>query len=149
MNHGFVIPSGTVSEKKLEALLREIVRERWGDLVRVEAMPRGWEVAWGTDYACHLFVWLASPRKIEMRKGMGDLSSWLQDLVRETLANRLNGKCGDEGVDNRWVGKPEGYQTFKQWWGHIHGRRPLSQLCFKQIATTAPKELTEKRKSHA
>ncbi len=149
MNHGFVFTKGTISEKRLDAVLREIVNERWGDLVRVERNGPHWEIAWGNDYSFGLSLWLDTARKIEMRKQLGDMSSWLQAFIQESLAARLGGKCGDEGTGSRrWVGKPEDWRTYRQWWDENHSRFPRTpfenaflERLYRNAISKFPKEL--------
>lgn len=142
MNHGFVITKGKVSGERLDKLLREIVSERWGELVTVSRDGDNWEIKWGTDYSFGLHVWIATARKIELRKQLGQMSGWLQDFMRESLAARLKGKCGDQGVHERWEGKPEDWQTFRQWWDAMHSHveyTPDEQRFLEHVYTSTIK----------
>ena len=89
MNHGYVIVKGMITEKRLDGLLREIVRDRWGSLVRIEQDGSHWEIAYGDDYSFGLAVWIESARKIEMRHQLGGVSGWLQTY---NVADKLRGE---------------------------------------------------------
>ena len=151
MNHGFVISPGKVSVERLDKLLREIVHERWGKLVSVKRGGSQWSVSYGDDYSFGLTLWLETARRIEMRRQLGQLSSWLQTFVQESLAVRLSGKCADQGVPGRrWEGKPDQWRTFRQWYDEIEGvgpedmttlERSIRESGYKRAAAKYPKEL--------
>ena len=126
-NHAFVTTRGRrLTPELVGGLLQEIVRERWGAAVVVEKRAKtNWLIRLsiedkGIYNHFQLGVWIDTSRKLTFRKGMGDLSSWLQSFMQHTLAFRLNGVCSDEGVSERWDGDPMRYRTFQQWWDSLY-----------------------------
>jgi hypothetical protein len=150
MNHAFITVRGKLpSPEQIETMLKEIVAHKWGDaLVVTSDGDSRWSLDAAVDpkFLFGLGVWIAGAQKIEMRKSPGDLSSWLQAYVQSALAVRIQGLCGDEGIDNRWEGTPEEYDTFEKWWAAGHRGWPSFDLPWVQklwihIVMKVPKEL--------
>lgn len=112
-NHNMVIVKGRPAPAKIGALIREIVSEKWGSVVTVENVgEQYWRIQSELSDSFSLDIWIQSTRTIEMRKGPGTASSWLQTFVQEHLAERLGGLCGSEGVQERWVPTPQRFYTY-------------------------------------
>jgi hypothetical protein len=95
---------GSLPKSKISTYLREIVAERWGTAPTVrEDASDAWHIH-ATDESLLYFrlsVWVRNPRKIEMRRGLGDFSSWLHAHVQDALAKRINGPLMSDDADRR------------------------------------------------
>jgi len=68
-----------------------------------------------------LGVTITSRRRLETRKsGGGDFMGWIETLFQEGIAFHFNGRCGNEGVGERWDPRPEKFPTFRAYYNHIH-----------------------------
>lgn len=144
-NHGFVTTRRKLTVERVDKDIREIVERRFKGLASVklenfgppkdeherwamwdftvpctEDLKRG-RFPWGFE------IWFTTPHKLEFRHsftGSQDWCSWAQCCVmEEELAKLYNGWVSDEGVDNRWRGKPEKYPTFQSWLDILYSPR--------------------------
>ncbi len=139
MNHAFVITKKLISQDLIERELESVVKNRWGNCVSLNKDHDNLVITIpGFESKFYLQVWLKSRRTIEMRKGSGDISSWLQTYVQCSLAKSLDGKCGDEGVNEKWVGDPDSFRSFSQWWKHIY--KNLSEFTIDDIYSKVTKD---------
>lgn len=123
MNHAKVSFKADIAPKVVEALLIELVKAKWPDGVVVltcEA-PTRWHITSPLSEVFGMAVWVRSPRCLEMRKGGGDLNSWLQGYIQENLALRLKGRCSDEGAIGTWAPDPDPFKTYKTYFYHSLG----------------------------
>ena len=119
MNHSYIILKSDPDAEKIDTIVRELVRAKWGSLAVVErGAPAHWLISTAAkDPGFSLSLWITSPRKIEFRKGFGDLGTWLQGYIRDNLAQQLGGRCREEGGGRKgYTPKPEIYATFKTSW---------------------------------
>jgi hypothetical protein len=146
-NHGFVyadkkpFPPGY----KIESHLRAIVQGVWGsgaEVTKVSDRGYRWVVAVPRVALAELSIWRVSPHVIEMRKGEGEFSSWMQTYIRASLASRFEGKCGDESTEERWDPEPEKYSTFDKWFWATHVRyRNLTKELYDIVTQGIPPAL--------
>ena len=115
-----------MSDEAFSESLREICRERFGDLVKVtESFHNGELCSWtvGPDETligekCWSYEWEVyreSKRKFGGKHPHSDWGSWLMTVVQNELAHRFNGRISDEGVDGTWKGNPSKYRTFLEY----------------------------------
>jgi hypothetical protein len=135
----------------IDETLRSVVQERWGErVVVVRESPVFWLIRLPDEEKYHfrLSVSKRGPRKLSFRKGVSDLSSWLQAYVQDAVAVKLNGVCSDEGVSERWKGDPARYRLFRQWWDVLHepfpgvifteDQKAMLEECFKAWVDNMP-----------
>lgn len=117
-NHGFIITTKWVTQKKLLATLREMSLELFhGNLE--------FDICTETDtyiinykspaddriYATRV-LWRRSNRKLEIRhSGGSDFTWWLDAVICETFAEKFNGYILDDG--HRWEGCVARFPTFE------------------------------------
>jgi hypothetical protein len=119
-NHNMVVVKGRLpAPAKIGVLIREVVSEKWGSVVTVENVgEQYWRIQSELSDSFSLDIWIQSTRTIEMRKGPGTVSSWLQAFVQEHLAERLGGLgglCGSAGVRERWAPTPQRFYTYDRY----------------------------------
>lgn len=110
-NHGFVTTRKHLTIEKLGELLREIVDEKLdGKLNVVRSDAQFYIILQQENW---FPIWLRTRNKIEIRhSGRGDVAWWISDLLTNELAIRLDGTISDEGVEERWKGTPNKFDTF-------------------------------------
>lgn len=128
MNHAFVTTKSNIDLERVDRLLTELLRAKWGAAIDIERVGDiQWDIAIRNAYGMPvmgLCVWRESPRKLEMRKHLGDLSSWLQAYIQEHLADALHGVCRQEFVTGSTKPAPETVETFERWWVRERGEDP-------------------------
>jgi len=114
MNHSFITFKGGVSANKVDALLREINGRRFRGLFVVRNhYNKTWDVRYFIS-SCPVYftVYLCNQRKIELRPSIGQFNYWVHSEFQEELAYALKGKCGNEGLTDRWDPETNKYPTF-------------------------------------
>jgi hypothetical protein len=125
MNHAYVHTKANLKAPEIDDYLKKLVAQKWAGVVKVETRSVGnWHIdAVGFDkFPFSLSVWIASPRKLEMRKSFGDPSSWLQAFIRDHLAHHLKGKCGDECMGEKFKPQPAKFWNYEGWWREVYDR---------------------------
>lgn len=116
-NHGFV----SCKKKPTIPLIGEVIRNlnntRFKQQLDIEEDGGCFQVTPKFDeYAGAVTVWLASPKKIEIRHGHWRQFMWWVDAsIINELALRFNGLISDEGVSEKWQGEPNKYETYLSW----------------------------------
>jgi hypothetical protein len=151
VNHAFItLKRDLPSPAAFGVVLNEIVTQKWGSAVEVEQQGNDrWHIRDREQKGfMGLALWFKSTRKIEMRRGPGDLSGWLQTYMQESIAIHLKGSCGDEGVGYKWKPTPVRYGTFELWFKEVYrgsNSHPIDpaliQDLFDQTLAQIPKEL--------
>jgi hypothetical protein len=122
VNHSFITVKGSVSRGKVDLVLHEINARRFnGVFVVSRSGDSWWDVIHATaGWPYRLDVWVENNRRVEMRKALGDFGSWMQAVFQEELALVINGRCGDQGISERWDPEPGKFPTFRSYWDVLH-----------------------------
>lgn len=117
-NHGFVTTKKKLTHARLIAIVNEINAELLGGSLKVT--PYGGKepgVSVVMDLPHNgLPIWLASSRKIEIRhQARGDVGRWIDAMLANELALRLDGTISDEGVSDKWKGEHGKYRTLRDY----------------------------------
>jgi hypothetical protein len=122
VNHSFITVKGSVSRGRVDTVLHEINARRFNRAFVVSRTgDRYWEITHATaGWPYKLSVWVHNNRRVEMRKAPGDFGSWMQAVFQEELALAINGRCGDEGISERWDPEPNKFPTFRSYWDVLH-----------------------------
>jgi hypothetical protein len=123
MNHAFVHVRANLDAKEVEAFLKDLVLRKWAGAVEVIPSSKDhWLISapGHGEFPFSLSIWIRSARKIEMRKCYGDPSSWLQAFIRDHLAAHFKGRCGDEGVSQKFKPEPDRFWDYAGWFLSIY-----------------------------
>jgi hypothetical protein len=116
-NHAFIYTKKNLVASDIESHLNKLVSV-YDSALKIECPANDcWRIQTTTSQPYGgLEIWIACPRRLEMRKGHGSLSLWIQAYIQESLAAQLKGRCSDEGVQGTWRPEPEKFDTYEKWW---------------------------------
>ncbi len=75
------------------------------------------------DETCTLDLWLEGNKILLRRPSTKDFATWLQTVVQEELAAKLDGLCADESLPFQieWKPDPGKFRTLRSWWEYMIG----------------------------
>jgi len=116
-NHGFVKTRKFMSVEKIDQMLVELNQRVFRGNLQIERFDGNeWLVSYysgGREYASRAF-WLNTSRSWEIRHsgGNGDFAHWLDCVLTNEISVRFDGNITDEGISERWKGKPRKNDDF-------------------------------------
>lgn len=94
------------------------------------------------DWEHTLGIWFRSPKKIEVRHNPGDFYWWLNHVIWDNLAIKLNGRISDEGVEGTWAGEFK-YPTFVKFLKSMYKNPIALQIIMQDYLKHLPDHLLE------
>jgi len=125
MNNGSVTTKRNLTPDKVRAVMETINEHFGGKFTIHQADDAPWlgvfQKGERTDGVPLLGITITSRRRLETRKGGGgDFMGWIETLFQEGIAAHFNGRCGSEGVGERWDPRPDKFMTFRAYYNHLH-----------------------------
>jgi len=126
MNNGIVSTKRNLTPKKVQDAMIDICRRCFDGKFAIHlADDAPWlgvfQPGERTDGVPLVGITITSKRRLETRKGGGgDFMAWIETVFQEGIAAAFNGKCGNEGVGERWDPRPDKFPTFRSFYDHIH-----------------------------
>lgn len=123
-NYGFLTTRYKLTADRVHADILDIVRIRFRDLLQVQRRDfNKRETLWGVQpkravrdaYMYEFEARLLTPHKMQFRHPPNQWAFWAQVVITNDLALRYNGLISDEGVCEKWRGKPGVYPTYRSW----------------------------------
>jgi len=124
-NHGFLIFKSNIKLNEISKILQEINENRFKNklIITFHEGDQSWFIEYQspTRLGCPGFrIWKRSPRKLEFRHPYGKWMPYVMTVFIETLSFKMNSIISDEGTNNKWIGDPNNYCSFKQWSGDFY-----------------------------
>jgi len=109
-NHAFVKLPKPMKNAGLLKMLKTINDKRFGGKLSIEKYSNGMTIE-------ELPVWMASPKKVEIRHQLGgDVGWWIDIVVINDIALMTGGEISDEGVkEKKWKGVEGKYPSVWAW----------------------------------
>lgn len=145
MNNAFVVTKTNLRADRVHDVLVDLAEAKWGKHVSVRRVG---DIQWDLralvdgvpDYRLGLCVWIKSPRKLVLRKYLGDLSTWFQAYFQEHLADELKGMCRHEFISGSTDPDPTPTETYQRWWLTCRGDDRDEQAALARSLRRVPAE---------
>ena len=152
-NHCSVKTKKLMSAKKISDLLADLNMRCFKGNLHIEYY-KGENGSWGPDVWDLEYLsigqsfgtrvcWLNSNRSFEIRHGGGgDFIWWVDNVITNEVAVVFNGIISDDGVEEKWPGVPNKYDSFKKYlynmWKHI--KEPKLKPFLDEMMSMVPPE---------
>ncbi len=152
-NHGYVKTKKQMSAKRIHEIISQLNDNVFQNLLDIVAENLDVAAARRNRPTWHIRIrnspflirqcWLKTSRWFEIRHGAGGQFAWWVDaVITNDVAVAYDGLISDDGVGNKWAGKPGAFRTFRSYSEMFYGSNlPAAMMEFfiqRDIASLPP-----------
>jgi hypothetical protein len=128
MNHAFITVKGSVNPDTIDQAIRQAAKTFFKGVLTVERDEgqKSWWVGHPDNYR-GVSVFIKNHRRIDLRRGaLGEFTGWIQAVLQCEVGKAVEGRCGDEGITERWAPDDKEWQfpTWKSYFNMMFSHCP-------------------------